>query len=64
MYPSLGKSGDISRAQHCRAEAYLEEEGWLPIDPADVRKVVLEQKLAVDSEEARKLGNACLAVGR
>jgi transglutaminase-like putative cysteine protease len=55
LYPSLGKSGDLSRAQHCRAEAYLEEDGWFPIDPADVRKVVLEQKLAVDSEEVRKL---------
>jgi len=55
LYPSLGKSGDISRAQHCRAEAYLEEDGWFPVDPADVRKVVLEQKLAVDSPEVRNL---------
>jgi transglutaminase-like putative cysteine protease len=55
LYPSLGKSGDISKAQHCRAEAYLEDAGWFPIDPADVRKVVLEQKLAVDSPEVREL---------
>jgi transglutaminase-like putative cysteine protease len=55
LYPSLGKSGDISGAQHCRAEAYLEDSGWFPIDPADVRKVVLEQKLAVDSAEVRGL---------
>ncbi len=27
----------------------------MPLDPADVRKVVLEQKLAVDSHEARAL---------
>jgi transglutaminase-like putative cysteine protease len=55
LYPSLGKSCDITRAQHCRAEAYLEDGGWFPIDPADVRKVVLEQKLAVDSAEVREL---------
>ncbi len=55
LYPSLGKSGDISNAQHCRAEAYLEGAGWFPLDPADVRKVILEQRLTVDSPEAREL---------
>ena len=42
-YKSLGKSGDISKAQHCRAEVYLAGYGWVPVDPADVRKVVLEE---------------------
>jgi transglutaminase-like putative cysteine protease len=42
-YKSLGKSGDISKAQHCRAEVWLAEHGWVPVDPADVRKVVLEE---------------------
>ncbi len=42
-YKSLGKSGDISKAQHCRAEFYLAGYGWVPVDPADVRKVVLEE---------------------
>ena len=42
-YKSLGKSGDITRAQHCRAEFYLAGFGWVPVDPADVRKVVLEE---------------------
>ncbi len=42
-YKSLGKSGDISKAQHCRADVYLEGCGWVPVDPADVRKVVLEE---------------------
>ena len=45
QFPSIGKSGDISKAQHCRAEVFLEDAGWFPVDPADVRKVVLEQKL-------------------
>lgn len=41
---SLGKSGDITKAQHCRAEFYAQNIGWVPVDPADVRKVVLEEK--------------------
>ena len=43
-FKSLGKSGDISKAQHCRAEVYLAGYGWVPVDPADVRKVVLEER--------------------
>ena len=43
-YKSLGKSGDISKAQHCRAEVWLDGHGWVPVDPADVRKVVLEEQ--------------------
>jgi transglutaminase-like putative cysteine protease len=42
-FKSLGKSGDITRAQHCRAEVWLTGYGWVPVDPADVRKVVLEE---------------------
>ncbi|HXY96014.1 MAG TPA: transglutaminase-like domain-containing protein [Steroidobacteraceae bacterium] len=43
-YKCLGKSGDVSKAQHCRAEVWLTDHGWVPVDPADVRKVVLEEK--------------------
>jgi transglutaminase-like putative cysteine protease len=42
-YKSLGKSGDITKAQHCRAEFYAAGYGWIPVDPADVRKVILEE---------------------
>jgi len=43
-YKSLGVATDqISKAQHCRAEVYLDQHGWVPVDPADVRKVVLEE---------------------
>jgi len=43
-YKSLGASSEvITKAQHCRAEVYLENFGWVPADPADVRKVVLEE---------------------
>ena len=44
-YRSLGVgSPNVTRAQHCRAEVFLTGYGWVPIDPADVRKVVLEEK--------------------
>ncbi len=44
-YKSLGtkNGGDITGAQHCRAEVWLSAFGWVPVDPADVRKVVLEE---------------------
>jgi transglutaminase-like putative cysteine protease len=43
-YKSLGASSEnVTKAQHCRAEVYLGEYGWVPVDPADVRKVVLEE---------------------
>jgi transglutaminase-like putative cysteine protease len=43
-YKSLGTaSGDVTKAQHCRAEVYASGYGWVPVDPADVRKVALEE---------------------
>ena len=42
-YKSLGRSGDVSKGQHCRAEFYSTAYGWVPVDPADVRKLVLEE---------------------
>jgi transglutaminase-like putative cysteine protease len=43
-YKSLGASSEnVTKAQHCRAEVYLDKFGWVPVDPADVRKVVLEE---------------------
>jgi transglutaminase-like putative cysteine protease len=43
-YKSLGPStANVTKAQHCRAEVYLSGYGWVPVDPADVRKVVLEE---------------------
>lgn len=49
QFASLGlKSTDASKGQHCRAEFYLTGVGWVPVDPADVRKAVLEEKLALD----------------
>lgn len=43
-YQSLGLgSTNASRGQHCRAEFFAQGLGWVPVDPADVRKVVLEE---------------------
>jgi transglutaminase-like putative cysteine protease len=43
-YKSLGANTEVvTKAQHCRAEVYLARFGWVPVDPADVRKVVLEE---------------------
>jgi transglutaminase-like putative cysteine protease len=43
-YQSLGaKSEIVTKSQHCRAEVFLAEFGWVPVDPADVRKVMLEE---------------------
>ena len=44
-YRSLGAGTEnVTRAQHCRAEVFINGFGWVPVDPADVRKVVLEEK--------------------
>ena len=43
-FKSLGANSEvITKAQHCRAEVFLSGFGWVPVDPADVRKVVLEE---------------------
>lgn len=60
-YKSLGASSEIiTKAQHCRAETFIAGHGWIATDPADVRKVVLEEppgNLAIDNPkvaDARK----------
>ena len=55
---SLGlASENATKAQHCRAEVYLTGFGWVPVDPADVRKVVLEEppgNLAMTDERVKR----------
>ncbi|MFO1082370.1 MAG: transglutaminase domain-containing protein [Reyranellaceae bacterium] len=43
-FKALGAGSEVvTKAQHCRAEVWLQNSGWTPVDPADVRKVVLEE---------------------
>ena len=42
-YRSMSAADNVTRAQHCRAEFYSAQHGWVPVDPADVRKIVLEE---------------------
>ena len=42
-YRSMSAADNVTRAQHCRAEFYAASHGWVPVDPADVRKVMLEE---------------------
>jgi transglutaminase-like putative cysteine protease len=61
-YKSLGAGSElVTKAQHCRAEVFLAGFGWVPVDPADVRKVVLEEppgKLALDDPKVTAVRQA------
>lgn len=46
-HKSLGQSGDITTAQHCRPEFYLAGMGWIPVDPADVRQLAFDEGLQI-----------------
>ena len=44
-YQQLGSnSGNLTGAQHCRAEVYLQARGWTAMDPADVAKVMRQER--------------------
>ncbi len=56
------KSADITTAQHCRAEFYIEKYGWIPADPADITKLILVEGLdrnstKVQEEKRRQFGS-------
>jgi transglutaminase-like putative cysteine protease len=44
---------DISGWQHCWAEFYLPGYDWVPVDPADVLKKMLREKLSLDDEKTK-----------
>jgi transglutaminase-like putative cysteine protease len=43
-YKELGSnSASLKGAQHCRAEVFLQAQGWVAMDPADVAKVMRQE---------------------
>lgn len=46
---------DITTWQHCWAEFFLPGYGWVPADPADVRKAMLVEKLKLEAPRTKEL---------
>ncbi len=55
----LAKKGseDVSTWQHCWAMFFLPGYGWVPVDPADVRKAMLTEKLDLKDARTNDLRN-------
>ncbi len=49
----IAAAGDITGAYHCRAEFYLPGYGWVPVDPSDVRKLMLNEDLPLDDPQVQ-----------
>jgi transglutaminase-like putative cysteine protease len=49
-----GKEGEITKSQHCWAEFHLPGYGWVVVDPADVRKAILERKITLQEAQPLK----------
>jgi len=45
---------DITTWQHCWVEFFLPGTGWVPVDPADVRKAILDEKLEMTDPKVKE----------
>lgn len=62
-YASLGvAAGDVTRAQHCRAEVWLEDYGWTPVDVSDVCWVMKSEPPATAPDPNAKVTSARLTL--
>jgi len=50
----ISKDGDITGAYHCYAEFYLPNYGWVPVDPSDVAKLMLNENLNINDSKVVK----------
>ena len=50
--------GKIETSHHARAEFHLEGAGWIPVDPAEVQRVIFEEKKSFADESVAKLKDA------
>lgn len=48
---------NVNGGQHCRAEFYLAGFGWVPVDSADVAKMRLTEKKAVNDKETQAVAD-------
>lgn len=55
LHESLGRQNNVSNSQHSRAEFYLNDLGWVPVNPADVCKVAKLERLALDDPKIEHL---------
>ena len=53
----ISKVGDITGAYHCRAEFYLPNYGWVPVDPSDVAKLMLNEDLDINDTKVIEARN-------
>ncbi len=47
----ISKDGDITGSYHCHAEFYNPGYGWIPVDPSDVAKLMLNENLDLDDQK-------------
>ncbi len=55
MGSAKNKVANITKAQHCRAEFFIKDYGWIPCDPGDVAKVKLAENLSNEDAKIKEL---------